>query len=247
MALEAWEMARTLREQYGDIPLNPNIVKANKQDQDPLALVVAEFRTGRLNTPEAVTSSWRLRWQAWGEKVGLNIIVSDFEGSQADLSEHLLRGDRPFYVPSELSVQARRHILGKIWPAMKSYSIAAENTSVTNKVDHSGWRYTEASTNAPFLDTKEKNLRDKINKVEADRESLTATEYIIASQDHKLLTGEYFDQGTTWSRLLGSRSAGWVVSVSFDPDGYLSVDWGRYADDPYPDLGGRSSVGVKKA
>ncbi|OGE30729.1 hypothetical protein A3C59_03370 [Candidatus Daviesbacteria bacterium RIFCSPHIGHO2_02_FULL_36_13] len=213
-------------------------------EQDPLASVVAEFRAGRLNTPEAVTSSWQLEWRVRGEQVGLNIAVPAFEGSQADLNEHILRGDRPIFVPTELSTQATRHLLGKIWPAMQSHSVA-ENTSVTNEVDHSGWRYTEATTNAPYLDTTEKQLKDQLKK--ANREGLTATEYIIASQDHKLLTGEYFDQGSTWSRLLESRLGGEVVDADFYSDGYLGVHWYLKSDDHHPSLGGRSSVGVKKA
>lgn len=216
------------------------------QEQDPLVSVVAEFRAGRLNTPETVTSNWQLRWGVWGEKVGLNITVPDFEGSQRDLNEHLSKGDRPFYVPTELSTQITRHLLGKIWPAMQSHSVA-ENTNVTNEIDHSGWRYTEGSTNAPFLNTREDDLRNKIKKVEAGREGLTATEYIIASQDHKLLTGEYFDQGSIWSRLLGSRSDGGVVIAYFRPSGGLHVGWVLRSVDHSPRLGGRSSVGVKKA
>ena len=230
----------------GQALLASPVVDVTTQDQDPLASVVAEFRAGRLNTPEAVASNWQLRWRVWGEQVGLNIAVPDFGGSQEGLNEHLLKGDKPFYVPSELSTQATRHLLGKIWPAMQSHAVA-ENTPVTNEVDHSGWRYTEASTNAPLLDTKEGDLRNKIKKVEAGREGLPATEYIIASQDHKLLTGEYFDQGPTWSRLLGSRGGGGIVDASFDRGGDLGVGWGLDADGHDPYLGGRSSVGVKKA
>ncbi len=215
------------------------------QEQDPLALVVAEFKAGRLNTPEAVTSSWQLRWRVWGEQAGLNIAVPDFEGSQEDLNDHLLKGDKPLYVPTEISTQATRYLLGKIWPAMQSHAVT-ENTSVTNEVDHSGWRYTESSTKTPFLDTKEEDLRNKIEKVEAGREGLTTTEYIIASQDHKLLTGEYFE-GSNFSRLLGSRDGGWVVGAGFDLNGHLNVEWDLRGGDPYPRLGGRSSVGVKKA
>ncbi len=215
------------------------------QELDPLASVVAEFRAGRLNTPEAVTSSWQLKWGVWGERVGLNVTVPDFEGSQQDLNEHLLRGDRPVFVPAEISTQGTRHLLGKIWPAMQSHCVA-ENTRVTNEKEHSGWRYTEGTTNAPFIDTKEQDLKDKIKKVEAGREGLNATEYIIASQDHKLLTGEYFDQGSTWARLLESRLVGSVVDARFFPYGYLDVIWHLRSDDPYPFLGGRSSVGVSK-
>lgn len=85
---------------------------------------------------------------------------------------------------------------------MQSEAAIEENT-VTNEVDHSGWRYTESTVAAPNLNTTEKQLKDKFQKV--GREGLTLTEYIIASQDAKVLEGKYFDKDATWFRLLGSR------------------------------------------
>ncbi len=75
MAMERWlehqqaqgntpavEMGRTLQRLYGDVALNGQH-PVEIAGQDPLSEVVAEFRAGRLNTPEAVTSNWQLRWR----------------------------------------------------------------------------------------------------------------------------------------------------------------------------------------
>ncbi|KKT80744.1 MAG: hypothetical protein UW78_C0026G0002 [Candidatus Azambacteria bacterium GW2011_GWA1_44_9] len=255
MTLETWidyqkgrgnrpgaEMGITLLNLYGDLPSTET--QAEQVQTDPLADVVADFQAGRLNTPEAVTASWQKRWQVWGGKIGLNIVVPAFEGSGEGLNQHLLKRDRPIYLPEELAAQTTRHLLGQIWPEMQNYSVQKRN-DVINEAQHVGWRYTEAVTAAPFLGTTEEALRNMIQR--AGREGLTGNEYIIASQDHKLLTGEYFDQGVTWSRLLLSRNDGRVFSTGFSPGGRLVVHWFLGPDSCYPSVGGRSSEGVKKA
>lgn len=256
MALECWiehqqaqgntpgvKMARTLLGLYGDVVFD---------GQDPIAVarqgslsqVTAEFKAGRLNTPDAVTRGWQTRWAVWGEKVGLNIIVPDFPGTEESLNEALIRGDKPIYVPAELSTQDKRHLLGKIWPQMQSHAVD-EGNAVTNEANHTGWRYTESATDAPNTDTTEGQLRGKLKKM--GREGLTVAEYVIASQDARVLGGQYFDEGLIWSRLLGSRHEGYVVHALFLSHGGLRVDWalGRELHDP--GVGGRSSLGVTEA
>lgn len=70
--------------------------------------------------------------------------------------------------------------------------------------------------------------------------------YILASQASKVLTGHYLDEGSTWSRLLGSHDEGHVVRASFYSDGDLHVVWALDPEFRYPSIGGRSE-GVKKA
>lgn len=256
MALELWELeqrhrgniaaaevAQVLRKQYGDVPL-PGGVRDQTLQQAPLALVIAEFRAGRLNTPDAVTRGWQTRWIVWGEKVGLNIIVPDFPGTQESLNEALRRGDKPIYVPPELSTQDKRHLLGRIWPQMQSHAVGEGNT-VTNEANHTGWRYTESAIDAPNSNTTEGQLRKIFEGM--GRAGLTVTEYIIASQDAKALEGRYFDGGPTWSLLLGSLLEGGVVYAYFHSNGYLSVEWNLHPEPPDPVIGGRSSLGATKA
>lgn len=242
MALERWieqqqaqgntlavEMGRTLQKLYGDVSLN---------GQHPIE------DKSKLNTPESVTVNWQTRWTAWGEKIGLNITVPEFPDTLEGLTEALKRGDKPIYVPQELSSQAQRHLLDKIWPKMQSHSTKEGNT-VTNEVNHVGWRYTEYVTDAPHTNTTEKQLRDTFERT--GREGLTVSEYIIAAQDAKSLEGSYLDQGSTWSRLLGSRREGGVVSADFSPGGALRVGWDLRSGFHHSYVGGRSSQGVVRA
>ncbi len=120
---------------------------------------------------------------------------------------------------------------------MGSYSVKKDNF-VTNDENLSGWFDYETEVGAPYLDTNEKQLIERIAKEK--RKLLNLNQYIVAGQDNKLLTGQYLDEKGTWVRL-GSRSEGRVVFASFDRDGYLLVDWGLGSGHRRKSLGGRSS------
>lgn len=211
--------------------------------EDLLREAIREYKT-QPHTPELVTETWQARWQVWGERAGLSIVVPDFPDTQEGLAEREQKGDKPIYVPPELATQESRYLLAKIWPNVTSYSVQ-EGNPVTNEVDHLGWKYVEASVDAPHRNTQEADLRKMF--ASQGREEMTLTEYIIASQDSKLRTDRFFDEGATWSRLLGSRSMGGVVRALFGSDGRLRVYWGLAPQDSGPGLGGRSSVGVQRA
>lgn len=249
---KAGQLAQKIRELHGpEYFIEPETSQSDQRSGDLSAEALAEFRAerGRLNTPEGVTKTYQAIWRERAERIGMAITVPEFPGSGEDLQEHLAKGDKPFFVPEELSTQQTRYLLGRMFPKMQSYAV--QEYPVTNEVDHSGWRYTEASTDAPYLNTTEETLRKKIERKGKERatlrEGLTLSEYIIASQDHQLLTGEYFDQGSTWVRLLGSRVDGCVVLAHFHSGGSLDVHWRLYPASQYFYFGGRSSEGVKKA
>lgn len=191
-------------------------------------------------TPETVTDLWREFWTNAGNEAGMELNTEDFPGTAESLAEHIRAGDMPIYVPPELAGQEDRHLLGQMWPEMRSHSVRQGNL-VTNEQDRSGWQYVEAAPNAPHRGTSESELAARLTGL--GREGMNLTGYIIASQMSRLQTGRYFDEDT-WSRLLGSCEGGQVVSASFDAYGGLDVD-------PYWDprirrggLGGRSSEGV---
>lgn len=191
-------------------------------------------------TPETVTSLWQEFWAGAGKRVGRELTVEEFSGTAGDLTEHLRAGDMPIYVPQELAGQERRYLLGKIWPQMRSHSVQPGN-QVSNEQPRSGWRWVEASLEAPYLGTTEPELeRELANR---GRDGQNETEYIIGAQASKLLTGHYFDEDT-WSRLPGSREFGHVVSASFLADGNRDVVPYWLAAYRYGNLGGRSSEGV---
>jgi hypothetical protein len=191
-------------------------------------------------TPEAVTELWKEFWSGAGAEVGIELTVERFPGTPKGLSEHLRAGDMPIYVPVEVAGQEDRYLLGQMWPEMRSYSVERGNL-VSNEEPRSGWRYIEASLEAPHRRT----TKQELSKALADlrREGMNLTEYVIGAQMRRKLTGHYFDE-STWSRLLGSREGGGVVRAGFGASGYLRVvpDWGSQGR--HGGLGGRSSEGV---
>lgn len=229
-----------------EIPQNGELLGQKELYAEALA-EFAEFIVGRLNTPERVTTTYQNIWRIRAKEIGMDIPVPEFPGSREDLQEHLAAGDMPFFNPG-ISI----YLLGRMFPKMGDYAVK-EGGLVTNEVDHSGWRYTESSTDAPYLNTTEEALRKEIEKKarkdQRIREGLTLSEYISASQGHKILTDKYFDQGgdPTSSRLLASRCNGYVVHARFYPAGGLWFGWILSPGARSSYVGGRSSEGVKKA
>lgn len=214
--------------------------KPEGQDIDPLASVIEAYQN-QPHTPELLIHVHQAIWQLRGKIVDMSFEVTQCLHTQEELAELKVSGKRVGYLPPELSTQQSRHILGEMFPEMGSPSVK-EGNSVTNDEDPSGWFDYEANI-APYLDTNEKQLEDKVAK--DGRKLLSLNQYIIASQDSKQFTGQYLDEVEIWVRL-GSRFGGRVVQACFYRDGGLDVSWHRKPDDCSRILGGRSS-GVKRA
>ena len=212
-----------------------------QSEVDPLTQVIEAYQN-QLHTPELITRTHQAIWQDRGERVGTTYEVTSCPYTQEKLTELESNGKRVGYLPLELATQQTRHILGEIHPEMQSNSVQ-EGNSVTNDENPTGWFDYEAAIDAPYLDTKEGQLMDRIRK--DGRKILTLNQYIVAGQDSKLFTGQYLDETRTWSRL-GSRHVGRFVHARFYRDGRLRVFSHLRAGDHDPNLGGRSS-GVKKA
>ena len=195
-----------------------------------------EYRS-KLHTPELVTKVHQTIWHERGKLVGMVFEVSPCPYTQEEIAALEQQGKRVGYLPAELAAQQSRHLLGKIFPKMESYSVKKDNF-VTNDENSSGWFDYETEVGAPYLDTNEKQLVERIAK--DGRKLLNLNQYIVAGRDNKLLTGQYLDEKETWVRL-GSRSEGRVVFARFDRDGYLLVDWGLGSGHHRQNLGGRSS------
>ena len=241
-------IAAVIRARGGDIKdikdttLPQTALKSEAQDVvDPLAQVKEAYQN-QPHTPELATQTHQAIWQARGELVGATYKVTPCPYTQEQLADLEADGKRVGYLPAQLATQQTRHKLGEMFPKMQSHSVK-EGNSVTNDDDPSGWFDYEAAIDAPYLDTKEKQLTERVAK--DGRRLLSLNEYIVAGQDSKLFTGEYLGQASTWVRL-GSRCGGRVVNARFNGDGGLLVNWNLDADDHLPDLGGRSS-GVEKA
>lgn len=239
------EMSVQLRQQFGtdDIPLPGQPTPAKKdKPQDVLALAVREFKASPL-TPELVTKTFQTIWQVRGESAGLEVVVAPCDRSAEELAELVKARRHIGYLPEQGMTQENRPLFAKMFPRLRSHSVQEEN-SVTNEANRFGWFDYEASVDAPYLDTTEDQLKERIA---ADgRLEMNVSEYIVAGEDSKLFTGKFLDQGNTWARLLGSRLGGEVVRAYFLSDGDLVVSWGLVPQGHGPGLGGRS-VGVKSA
>lgn len=202
---------------------------------------VTEYKSKPL-TPELVTKVHRTIWSKRGRLIGQTYEVTPCPYTSKELADLEHQGRRVGYLPPQLATQQNRHLLGEMFPGMRSDSVQEDNP-VTNDENPSGWFDYETSIDAPYLNTTEPQLRETVAK--EGREPLTLNQYIIASLDSELLTEQYLDEGATAARL-GSRHGGRVVSAYFDQDGHLSVGWGLEPGGHYQWVGGRSS-GVKKA
>lgn len=226
-----------------DIPLPKQTpkIETEKPPVDLLEQAVKEYKA-KPHTPELVTQTHQAIWQARGELVGATYEVTPCPYTQKELVDLETSGKRVGYLPTELATQQSRHILDEMFPKMGSESVQKGNL-VTNDENPSGWFDYEAGIDAPYLDTKEEQLMERIAK--DGRNILSLNQYIVAGQDSKLFTGQYLDETRTWVRL-GSRDEGRVVGASFFQFGYLRVGWDLDPAHRVPFLGGRSS-GVKKA
>ena len=221
--------------------VSPAAKPSVQSEVDPLASVIEAYQN-QPHTPELVTQTHQAIWQVRGELVGATYEVTPCPYTQEQLADLEASGKRVGYLPAELTTQQTRHKLGEMFPKMQSHSVQKDN-SVKNDENPSGWFDYEAAIEAPYLDTKEGQLKDAIKK--DGRTILSLNQYIVAGQDSKLFTGQYLDEVRTWVRL-GSRDGGRIVDARVDRGGDLSVLWGLGAGLHYPDLGGRSS-GVNKA
>ncbi|MEK7580677.1 MAG: hypothetical protein AAB512_00180 [Patescibacteria group bacterium] len=205
----------------------------------PKAEGVTEFK---LDTPDAVTNTFGRIWEARGKLIGVTFDIAQCPLSEKELKEREKRNIRVGVLPQAVATQETRHLLGEMFPKMQSHSVQ-EGNSVTNDENPSGYFDYEAAIDAPYLDTKEKELMERIKK--DGRTILNLNQYIVAGQDSKLFTGKYLDEVSTWVRL-ASRGGGRMVVAGFGGDGSLRVASGLRADNHHSLLGGRSS-GVKKA
>src|SRR3989344_9098781 len=241
-----------LTRNFGDSLLEAGLISESVGMEEPIKMdrgiiesrleqIAKEFNSQE-HTPGVLTQTFQAIWQARGELVGATYEVTPCPYTQEKIAQDEANGVRHGYLPTELSTQQTRHILGEMSPKMQSQSVK-EGNSVTNDENPSGWFDYEAAIDAPYLETEERQLMDKIKK--DGRKILSLNQYIVAREDSKLFTGKYLDEDGTYVRV-GSRNDGYLVSVYSRRDGRLRVGSPLLAGHHYPRLGGRSS-GVNKA
>jgi len=202
-----------------------------------LELATKEYKNNP-NSPEALTQFMCSFWAEAGQKTGKTYTVDNFPLIAEEIKERTKKGQMAIFVPAEV----RMVDLGKMFPEMGELAVQKVNSAV-DTVGNSGWVWIEPFINAPNTDTTQEQLEDKFKKEGRQGQSLRS--YIVGGQISKLLTGKYFDEGITWSRLLGSCDVGGVLSAGFNPDGSLDVDsvWGPDSHTEY--MGGRSEEVIK--
>ena len=234
-------LAGVLEARGKDVPFaklnqsTPNTQKyKNPEPIQDSALVerIREYKAEPTN-PVLVTNLWEefIRTKITGHEISVpSLPVCD--RSREELEALKVVGRGMIYNPG-LSYP----ILGRIFPKMQSYSVK-EDSPIKDEFERVGWVDIEMTVDSPNLNTTEPKLQEVLIAQGKDGQRLST--YIWGSQMSRELTGRYFDQGSTWSRLLGSRGEGRVIDADFRKGGYLDVDWHLRASYHIPFLGGRS-------
>lgn len=209
---------------------------------DPLVQAIQEYKTNP-HTPELVDGTFQIVWRAWGERDDHIYEVPSCDRTTDKLAALARVGKGVLLIPDEVYTPEGLARLGRIFPQMRM----REGTTVANEYDGGGCIDVEMAVDAPYRTAggyKEPQLRDIIA---ADgRKGQRLATYIVGSQVNKLLTGCYFDQELTLSRLPGSSVGGRTVSAAFDRGGGLDVSTGLFRQYRLTGLGGRSE-GLKQA
>lgn len=251
------EIGSTLLRLYGDEPfpsaatpitpeariLQPGELVSAQESKDALDRAISEYKEGSL-TPELVNTTWQTIWKAWGESINHTFQVPSCDRTSEDLAELQKEGKAVLLLPDEIYTKEGLVLLGRMFPKMQNWSVE-EGTTVTNDHDKGGAIDIEMDVDSPNRSTNETQAMDILKKEGRGGQRLAT--FIIGAQFSNLLTGRYLDEGSTWSRLLGSRSGGYVVGAYFNAGGRLHGYW--YLDPRRPrgpSVGGRSE-GVKKA
>ncbi len=188
--------------------------------------------------PESLTRLMRSFWLDAGQRIGKEYVVSEFPLKSQEIKERAKNGQIAIFVPAEVS----RVDLGRMFSKMGSWAVEEGNSAV-DRINNSGWLWIEASVDAPNRKTTGKQLEDIFKKAKRQGKSLRT--YIIGGQISKLLTDKYFDEGATWSRLLGSCVGGRVLDARFLSDGFLHVLSDLFPESRHGYLGGRFEEVVK--
>ena len=206
------------------------------RNQELLKQAIEEYKRGPV-TPDVVTNYWKAKLP------DLAIPACDWSPEQVQAPMKDIKGnDVPgILVPDTDKISLP--LLGRRYPSMVSYSVR-EDTPVTDTHETRGYVKVYAAIDSPNRVTTQSQL-EKFAEKEGYLGQRLRT-YILTSQASKDLTGKYFDEGDTSSRLLGSRDGGSVIDARFRRNGYLTVHWDLRPDAHGPDLGGRFEE-VKKA
>lgn len=232
-----------------------SVVTRIELTRSPLDQAVAEYNKSKTHTPEFLTNFQRVLWGQLSEIAGVDVVVPVIAQSEQNrIAESETRGKGVSLIPQGYEGQDKRRLIGAAFKLVGNKYVpdhwsVVDGNSVKNDIVHVGYRLVDMQINAPNLKTDEGMARDlmKKGKPEEGSEGMNESEYLIGALQSKLLTGQYLDQGSTWSRLLSSSDGGQVVRARFHPGGALFVHSYLGPEDRRDGLGARFSSGVKTA
>ncbi len=192
-----------------------------------------------LVTPELATKTLQRIWGIRGKRAGIKIPVPACDRSEQELRQLANKGRRIGFLPEILFGEKGSEVLLRMFPQMGKH-LPSVLEQVANEDHGTGLFDYEAAIEAPYLNTTEQQLLDGL--AAKRRLGMNLIEYIAASQDSFLFTGQWLDTGFTSVRLPGATDKkGKIVHAYFDRTGLLIVRWGGLnPKDHDPRLGGRS-------
>lgn len=241
-------MGRALLELYGDIPAEAKAETAVQTPEDILRLTVQEYKT-KPYSAEALTALNRAFYEGYGRSVGLDIFVPDCGWTAKEIKQPMstVEGNKVksmvLYYPAQLKGREGLMLTGKMF-GLTNWSVQENSPIVIDETIPAGWIRIEAAKDAPNRSTTEHDLAEHAPKHNLFGQDLNI--YILGSRFAKLLEGYYFDQGSTLSRLPGSRCGGRMVGARCYSGGGVFVDSGWRPGSRDPDLGARFA-GVKSS
>ncbi len=189
------------------------------------------------HTPETINVFFRAIWEGREKKLGTKkLTFLDCPYTLEEIAKLEGEGRRIGYIPPELAKQEDRHLMATIWPNLKDQSLNEEN-NFTNEDPYFGWFDYEETSDFCNPNLTEEQLRTLFEKT--GKQGMNLSQYIIASQDSKLITDHFLDENT-WSRLLDTKFDGNSIDVCFGDHGRLIAY--RHLEPEFndPRLGGRS-------
>lgn len=213
-----------------------------------------EVYQSHLYSPEYFSEFMQASWNLDGIE-RMNLDPRDVEVSQVPYSEAQIRKfmrlndpnggaspvDLGFFLPEILSSTDGLVLMGVGFPKTKDWALRPGH-NIKNSSNPSGWMRVEASMDAPFLGTNEKDLKQQIKDL--GRVGQTLNIYVPSGEAIKRIFDYYPDQGFTRSRLPLSSRAGTVLGAHFFAGGRLVVDSSLRSGVRLGRLGGRSFLGA---
>lgn len=210
---------------------------------------IAEYKI-KPHTPERVTRFQKVLWAQISEITGVDVVVPVVVETRWEIEKREKKGKGIILIPQGYEGQNQRRLIAAGFKLVgnkyvpEHWSVQDDN-QVKNDIIHVGYRFVDMQIDAPYLGTNEEQAKEAA--IKEDAEGMNESEYLLAGLQSKLITGQYLDEGSTWSRLLSSSCDGRVVRADFGSDGDFDFYSGLRPGDHYVNLGARFSSGVKTA